>query len=131
MTSCDEFRPSLMQYHLGLLEGPARDAADAHVSGCAACLAKYLETKRLHEDAAAFDERPAEAVREKLRAAVAARRRPARPRWATWAASAAAAAALVAVLRAMLPPLPPEPLPPPDEAPGLIDSTAAAREDRT
>jgi len=89
--TCDDVTPALLAWQLGACEGPERDAIDAHLASCASCLARGLATKRITEDAAAFDERPALAVRERLRASVAkrAQRRPVSMRWVVGLAAAA------------------------------------------
>jgi anti-sigma factor RsiW len=94
--TCDDLTPALFAWQLGACEGPERDAIDAHLTGCPSCLARALATKRISEDAAAFDERPALAVRERLRATVAKRaRRPVPVRWVVGLAAAAVILALV------------------------------------
>jgi anti-sigma factor RsiW len=84
--TCDDLTPALFAWQLGACEGPERDAIDAHLTGCPSCLARALATKRISEDAAAFDERPALAVRA---------RRPVPVRWVVGLAAAAVILALV------------------------------------
>jgi anti-sigma factor RsiW len=95
--TCDDVTPALLAWQLGACEGPEREAIDAHLAACPACVARALATKRVTEDAAAFDERPSLPVRERLRATVAkrAQRRPVAVRWVVGLAAAALIIALV------------------------------------
>jgi anti-sigma factor RsiW len=95
MTTCDDVTPELFAWQLGACEGPRRELVDAHLASCPSCLRRALATKRLAEDAAAFDERPGAAVRARLRATVAHRRRPARLGLAVGLAAAALALGLL------------------------------------
>lgn len=90
--TCDDVSPALLGWQLGACESPEREAIDAHLATCSACLAKFLALKRVTEDAAAFDERPNPAIRNRLRARVSQRaRRPVRG----WMVGLAAAAMLL------------------------------------
>lgn len=99
--------PRWWAYLLGASDEPERDALDAHVLGCRACLSEFLRLKRINEDGAAFDERPSPKVHASLRKAVA--RRGPRKLWLV--VGAAAAAAVVFLLASRL--TTPQPLPPP------------------
>ncbi len=99
MMHCEDVRPELLGYHLGTCERPLRDDIDVHVMGCRDCLSTYLRHKRTCDDAAAFDERPSERVRQRLRATLALRSPPkASPpkRGALWLMGVAAAAFVLA-----------------------------------
>jgi anti-sigma factor RsiW len=96
MTTCDDVTPALLAWQLGACEGPERDRIDAHLTTCAGCLSKFLATKRVTEDAAAFDERPSVLVRSRLRSVVAKRGR--RPVRASWVLGLAAAALVLAFM---------------------------------
>jgi anti-sigma factor RsiW len=93
--TCDEVTPALLAWQLGACASPEREQIEEHVKGCAACLAKLFATKRLTEDAAAFDERPSPVMRERLRARVKQRASVKAPRRVTWVMGLAAAAALI------------------------------------
>ena len=127
MTTCDDVTPALLAWQLGACEGPQRDGIDAHLATCPSCLAKSLATKRVTEDAAAFDERPAVAVRERLRASVARRaRRPAR---VGWVVGLAAAALLLAFMGWRLFSPPALTTPPSAAGHGLVDADGPANLD--
>ena len=114
MTTCDEVKPLLFAYELGAAEAPERDACDAHLAGCPACLAGFFKLKRMREDAAAFDERPSTAERDRLRGRVSQRGRLRRP--VLWAVAAAALVVAALALRFFT-----QPGTPP-RAPVLVDS---------
>lgn len=76
MTTCDEITPALFAWQLGACESRERDRIDAHLVTCPSCLSRVLALKRVTEDAAAFDERPSLAVRNRVRALVPRRSRP-------------------------------------------------------
>jgi hypothetical protein len=59
----------LVGYHLAAVDDAERDAIEAHLVACAACLKTYLAIKRASDRA--DKERPSPAVRERLRAEVA------------------------------------------------------------
>jgi hypothetical protein len=84
---------------LGACEEPERDALDAHVLECRTCLVEGLRLKRVTEDGAAFEQRPSEKVRAKLRQRVLSAR-PKRKLWVVVGAAAAAAVLFVLALRA-------------------------------
>ncbi len=65
----------LVSYHFGTLEEGARDAIDDHLLGCTACLRSYLALKR-QVARGVGGEVPSDAVRARLRGAVAERFRP-------------------------------------------------------
>ena len=93
--TCDDVTPTLLAWQLGGCESPEREFIDAHVAACPTCLATFLSLKRIAEDAAAFDERPAPAIRARLRDTVGKRaRRPVR----RWVVGLAAAALLLAFM---------------------------------
>jgi hypothetical protein len=98
MTSCPD-SPRLWACVLGACDEPERDALDAHVLDCRPCLIEFLRLKRVTEDGAAFEQRPAPAVHAKLRQVVASRR-PRRKLWLVAGAAAAAAALIILAVRA-------------------------------
>ncbi|MDP1821754.1 MAG: zf-HC2 domain-containing protein [Archangium sp.] len=125
--TCDDVTPALLAWQLGACESPERDAIDVHLATCPACLGRFLATKRITEDAAAFDERPAPAVRERLRGHVARRAR--RPVRTSWVVGLAAAALLLGFLGWRV--LTPAPLttPPAAAGHGLVDADGPANLD--
>jgi anti-sigma factor RsiW len=66
---CTGVASHLVAYHLGSIEGEERDAIDAHLLSCTACLKTYLALKRA-ADARPAD-RPSPEARARLRAEVA------------------------------------------------------------
>jgi anti-sigma factor RsiW len=60
----------LVGYHFATLGEAERDAIDAHLLGCKACLAAYFAFKRASEKSPL--EKPSAAVKERLRASVLA-----------------------------------------------------------
>ncbi len=92
MMSCDAVKPELFAYHLGASDLPLRDELDAHLLGCRECLGAFLAHKRACEDGGAFEARPSDLVRARLRRQVSSRR----PRRTTYVVLAAAAAAMLA-----------------------------------
>jgi anti-sigma factor RsiW len=93
--TCDDVTPALLAWQLGACPSPERERIEEHLKGCSACFAKFLTTKRLTEDAAAFDERPSPLMKERLRARVKQRAVERAPRRVTWVMGLAAAAALI------------------------------------
>lgn len=65
---CTGVASHLVAYHLGTVEADDRDAIDAHLLSCTACLKTYLALKRA-SDARPAD-RPSKAARDRLRAEV-------------------------------------------------------------
>jgi anti-sigma factor RsiW len=68
--TCQEAERELVAYHFGLVSEDARDALEAHLLGCSACLRAFLEVKRaveIGEDSPP----PSAASRAKLRGAIA------------------------------------------------------------
>ncbi len=121
--TCDETTPMLLGFELGGCEEPARAALEGHLAGCPKCLARYFSLKRVGESAAALDERPSSAVRERVRArAVSLGLTPKRRRLGLALALAAAAALLVLLAVRLL--SHPAALHPPAADPGLIDSSS-------
>jgi anti-sigma factor RsiW len=117
MTSCPE-TPRLWAYVLGACDELERDVLDAHVLDCRGCLFQMLKLKRITEDGAAFEQRPAPGAHARLREVVA-RRRP-RRLWLVVGAAAAAAIVFVLAVRASWAPAPL--LPPPAAAgSGVVD----------
>lgn len=125
--TCDDVTPALLAWQLGACEGPEREAIDAHLAGCPSCLSRGLATKRIAEDAAAFEERPSLAVRERLRATVAKRARRAVP--VRWVVGLAAAALILAFVgwRVLAPPS--LSTPPSAAGHGLVDADGPANLD--
>lgn len=94
--NCEGAKTSLVGFHFGVVEGDARDAVEAHLLGCRACLAEYLALKRATEMP---DETPApsELSRARLRRAVAAELRRGRAPWTWWERSLAVGLAAASV----------------------------------
>jgi hypothetical protein len=67
---CAGVASHLVPYHFATLEEAERDAIDAHLLGCNACLGAYLALKRASEKSPL--EKPSPAVRQRLRADVLA-----------------------------------------------------------
>ncbi|MBX3226116.1 MAG: zf-HC2 domain-containing protein [Labilithrix sp.] len=65
---CTAVTPNLVAYHVGAIDDADREAIEAHLVGCRACLEAYLAIKRA-ADRAVF-ERPRPEVKERLRAEV-------------------------------------------------------------
>jgi hypothetical protein len=86
----------LLRYHLGAAEDAEHASVEAHLLDCRECLTAYLGLKRRFDFATATDERPSARVRERLRADLLRRQRPARNvRFVAWGMAAAAAALLM------------------------------------
>lgn len=67
---CQLIRGDLVAYHFGSVDERSRDAVEAHLVECPACLKAYLALKREIETAQAAP-RPSQAARDRLRRAVA------------------------------------------------------------
>ena len=67
---CAGVASHLVGYHFATLEEAERDAIDAHLLGCKACLGTYLALKRAADRSPL--ERPSDAVKQRLRADVLA-----------------------------------------------------------
>jgi hypothetical protein len=67
---CAGVASHLVGYHFATLEEAERDAIDAHLLGCKACLETYLALKRASDRSPL--ERPGDAVKQRLRAEVLA-----------------------------------------------------------
>ena len=65
---CTGVASELVAYHLGSIEAETRDAIDAHLLECTACLKTYLALKRAAD--ASPRERPSDEARRRLRAEV-------------------------------------------------------------
>jgi anti-sigma factor RsiW len=65
---CTGVASHLVAYHLGSIEGEVRDAIDAHLLSCTACLKTYLALKRAAD--ARPSDRPSAEARARLRADV-------------------------------------------------------------
>jgi ferric-dicitrate binding protein FerR (iron transport regulator) len=115
MMSCDAVTPELFAYQLGASDLPLRDELDAHLLGCRDCLSAFLAHKRACEDGGAFEARPSDLVRARLRREVVARG----PRRTTWVMVAAAAAVMIAAVWFAL-----RPTPSSKPANELIDATS-------
>lgn len=68
---CSGVGSQLVAYHFAALSDEARDAVDAHLIGCTACLKAYLALKHAAERGPL--ERPSDEARARLRADVARR----------------------------------------------------------
>ncbi|MFO0595467.1 MAG: zf-HC2 domain-containing protein [Myxococcaceae bacterium] len=76
--NCETCRAELFAFHLGESRGEQRDAVEAHLRTCAACVREFLEVKRALE---LTDDAPAPSVRVKMRAAVEAEFAPKSAWW--------------------------------------------------
>src|SRR5262249_46750563 len=76
---CSLTQDNLFAYHFATLNDEQREAVEAHLLGCTACLRTYLALKA-HMDRAGAQEQPSEQVRLKLRNAVEHRFAPTRAR---------------------------------------------------
>jgi hypothetical protein len=70
---------ALVAYHFGTTTSAEREAVDAHILGCQACLRAYLRVKHHIEHGRSVEARPRAAVRDRIRADVAAIVRPSGP----------------------------------------------------
>jgi len=116
--------PELVRFHLGGSDDAEHARVDAHLMECPTCLAAFLALKRRFDFAAAGEERPSAAARDRLRTQVRRRlapRAPA-PRWLALGAGLAAAAALWAMWVSRTEPRPGSKSP--THAPTLIDTGA-------
>ena len=109
--TCDQSQAELTAFQLGVVDGAARGALEEHLLGCADCLRSFLRLKRAMETAE-LEPAPSDAVRVRLRAAVAAELAPAGRWWERPLAFALAGAAVTAAFAfvqglSMLPGLPP------------------------
>jgi len=108
---CTLIQAELVGYHLAGVGAETRDAIDAHLLGCTACLRAYLRLKSSLDRPDQERARPSAAARARLRADVERRFRPTlRARAARWLArpvplyqGLALAAVLVVVDAAVLP----------------------------
>jgi hypothetical protein len=117
---CSLIQGQLIGYHFATLSDDERPGVEGHLLTCTACLRTYLALKAHVDHAGRDEEAPSEAVRLRLRAAVAARFRPtpagrvrrwlARPiplyQGLAFAAALALAAALVPAVDRVLRPAP-------------------------
>jgi anti-sigma factor RsiW len=97
---CDQIQPALVGYCLSAVEPGEREAIEAHLPGCARCVAELVALKRAI-DLAEEAPRPSDAARARLRAAVVAELRPAPSPRRRWERPLAFAFAAVATLFAM------------------------------
>lgn len=97
--SCNSLRPALLMFDVGALSPEEHESVDVHLRTCSACVAAYLDHKKLVTPA---DERPSAALRARLRSAVAVELglvAPPRPWWhRAVVVGLAAAAVLVAMV---------------------------------
>ena len=101
--TCESASAELVAYHFGTIAAAERTALEQHVLGCASCLRAYVELKRdieLSEDAPA----PSEAVRQRVRGAIARalQPEPSRRAWRWWERPMAFGLAGAAVIAAMV-----------------------------
>lgn len=68
--TCDRCQAELTGFQLGVVEDATRDALERHLLECADCLRSFLKLKRAVETAE-LEPAPSEALRTRLRAAVA------------------------------------------------------------
>jgi hypothetical protein len=81
----------LLAFHFAALEEHERAAVEAHLRGCSACVAAFLDAKR-NVEVSEGSERPSHEVRGRLRRAVQAEVAPPRARWerpVAWVVAAA------------------------------------------
>lgn len=99
--TCDEVQAEVVGFQLGVLEGAARDAVEAHLPTCPECVRAFLTVKRgveLAEEAPA----PSELTGRRVRAAVARELGLSpRPRWGAPLAWAVAASVVVLAVSAV------------------------------
>lgn len=69
--SCETTRRELIGFHFGELDDGTRSEVERHLVGCRECLGEFLALKRDVELGGAVEERPAPAVKGKLRSAIA------------------------------------------------------------
>lgn len=101
-TKCEDASAALVALHFGTIDGDERDAIEAHLIACSACVRDYLALKRAIE-APEESEAPSETSRAKLRRSVErALAREGAARWRWWerpVATALAAASVIVGLR--------------------------------
>lgn len=98
--TCEHARSSLIGFHFGVLPADEREAIEGHLPACRACLVEFFELKRTIE-AGEDAPRPRDAVRERLRRAVAGKLMPAPVPRRRWERPFAAAFAVSVMLAAM------------------------------
>ncbi len=101
MMNCYDASAALVALHFGTIDGGERDAIEAHLRGCSACVNDYLALKRAIE-ASEECAPPSEVSRAKLRRSVERELRRPAPRWRWWerpVATALAAASVIVGLR--------------------------------
>jgi anti-sigma factor RsiW len=101
--SCERIENELVAFHFGVVSPETRRELEAHLPGCAGCLASYLALKRDIETAE-LEPGPTPAARRRLRRAVAEELGllPPRPRWSWWERPLALGIAGAAVAAALL-----------------------------
>jgi anti-sigma factor RsiW len=100
---CDEARNELVALSLGLVEAADRDAVEAHLAECSACVREFLAVKRAMESCdEESTEGPSELSRARLREAVAVELDVASAQRRWWERPLAIAVAACAVLGAGL-----------------------------
>ena len=73
---CSLIQDRLIAYHFATLGDDERLEVEAHLVGCTGCLRRYLALKAHVDHGSRAEDRPSEAARLRLRAAVEARFRP-------------------------------------------------------
>lgn len=73
---CRLIQGELIAYHFATTREEERERIDEHLLGCTTCLRAYLRLKRHIERGATLGDRPASAVKQRLRADVEAAFRP-------------------------------------------------------
>lgn len=81
--TCDECQAELAPFQLGFVEDATREAMERHLLECTGCLESFLRLKRAMETAE-LEPAPSDAVRTRLRAAVATELSPARSAERPW-----------------------------------------------
>ena len=98
--NCERARPELVGFHFGAVEGETREALEAHLVGCRACLTEYLTIKRTVEAPEALPA-PSELSRARLRRAVEKELRRGSAPWSWWERSLVVGVAAASVWLAL------------------------------
>ena len=94
--TCDDLRAELIAYHFGTVAPELRDAVEAHLAACAACVREFIAVKRALETS--VDEAPSPAARARIRRSIANELRAPAPAWRWWERPLAFGVATAAVV---------------------------------